>query len=116
MLPREPDCIFCKIASGEMKADVVLEDERIVAFRDINPMAPLHVVVIPREHIETIAHTDDEGLAGHIAITAAKIARREGYGESGFRLVANSGPDAGMGVAHLHFHVLGGRHMTWPPG
>ncbi len=113
---RDPSCIFCKIASGEMKADVVLEDDRLVAFRDINPVAPLHVLVIPREHIETIADTEDEALAGHIALAAARIAEREGYGRSGFRLVVNSGQDAGMGVSHLHFHVLGGRHMSWPPG
>jgi len=112
----DPSCIFCKIAAGEMKAEVVYEDDRVVAFRDIAPKAPLHVLVVPREHIETIGHTQDESLAGHVVITAASIAKREGYGDSGFRLVANSGRDAGMGVAHLHFHVLAGRALSWPPG
>ena len=116
MPSQDPSCIFCKIASGETKAEVVLEDERVVAFRDINPVAPLHVLVIPREHIETIAHTEDEALAGHIALTAARIAKREGYGESGFRLVTNVGPNAGQSVGHLHVHVLAGRPLSWPPG
>ncbi len=110
------DCVFCKIVAHELPADIVYEDDRVIAFRDLNPVAPLHVLVIPREHVETIAHTEDESLAGHIALTAARIAKREGYGDSGFRLVANSGRDAGMGVAHLHFHVLAGRVLSWPPG
>ncbi len=110
------DCVFCKIVARELPADVVHEDDRVVAFRDVAPKAPLHVLVVPREHIETIAHTQDESLAGHIVLTAAQVAKREGYGESGFRLVANTGRDAGMGVPHLHFHVLAGRALSWPPG
>ena len=115
-MPQDPSCIFCKIVVHELPADIVLEDERVVAFRDVNPVAPLHVLVVPREHIETIAHTEDEALAGHIALIAARIAKREGYAESGFRVVTNVGANAGQSVRHLHVHVLAGRPMSWPPG
>lgn len=110
------DCIFCKIASGEMKANVVLEDEHLVAFKDLNPRAPLHVLVIPRQHIASLSAADDPTLVGRLALAAARAATDAGYGERGFRVVTNSGPDAGQSVPHLHFHVLAGRGLAWPPG
>lgn len=109
-------CVFCKIASGEMKANVVLEDEHLVAFKDLNPRAPLHVLVIPRQHIASLAAADDPALVGRLALAAARVATDAGYAERGFRVVNNSGPDAGQSVPHLHFHVLAGRGLAWPPG
>ncbi len=110
------DCIFCKIASGDVKADVVLRDEYVVAFRDINPKAPLHVLVIPRQHVASLAEADDPELVGRLALAAARIAKDAGYGERGFRVVSNTGPESGQSVPHLHFHVLAGRSLSWPPG
>lgn len=110
------DCIFCRIVAGQMPSRRVHEDERVVAFHDANPKAPLHVLVVPRAHVATVADTDDESLLGHIVSVASRVAKEHGYGERGFRLVANAGPDAGMGVPHLHFHVLAGRALGWPPG
>jgi len=113
-----PDCIFCRIASGDLPSDVVYQDEECVAFRDINPQAPVHLLVIPRKHIEGLAETDpeDEALLGRLAAAAAEVAEQEGLSEDGYRVVINWGPDAGMAVPHLHLHVLGGRRMSWPPG
>jgi histidine triad (HIT) family protein len=113
---RDPDCVFCKIASAEIKADIVRADADVVAFNDLNPRAPLHVLVIPREHIPSLAEAEDARLVGVIAQTAAAVARDAGYGRSGFRVVTNVGPDAGQSVNHLHFHVLAGRRLAWPPG
>lgn len=110
------DCIFCKIARGEVKANVVLQDEHVVAFKDLNPRAPFHVLVIPRTHVASLAEADDPALVGRLALAAARVAKEAGYGERGFRVVANSGPDAGQSVPHLHFHVLAGRGLSWPPG
>lgn len=112
------DCIFCKIAAGEMDTDLVYQDEDCVAFRDINPQAPTHILVIPREHIVGLAEADLEhqGLLGTLMLAAARIADDEGLNESGYRVVVNWGPDSGMAVPHLHVHVLGGRAMSWPPG
>ena len=112
------DCIFCKIASGEMDSDLVYEDEDCVAFRDINPQAPTHILVIPRKHIVGLAEAEaaDGALLGKLLLVAAEIAGDEGLDESGYRGVVNWGPDAGMAVPHLHIHVLGGRAMSWPPG
>jgi histidine triad (HIT) family protein len=112
------DCIFCKIAAGEMDAEIVYEDEQCVAFRDINPQAPTHILVIPRTHITGIAETEesDRDLLGHLLLTVADVARDEGIAESGYRTVINWGRDGGMEVSHLHLHLLGGRAMSWPPG
>lgn len=110
------DCIFCKIARGEAQASIVHQDEHVVAFRDAHPRAPLHVLVIPKEHVASLSEAADPQLVGRLALVAAKVATDAGYGERGFRIVANSGPDAGQSVSHLHFHVLAGRGLGWPPG
>lgn len=112
------ECIFCRIAAGELPADIVYQDGDVMAFRDVNPQAPVHVLIIPRNHITgfSAASEDDEPLLGKIARMAARVAAREGVGESGYRCVVNSGPHAQQAVQHLHMHVLGGRQMTWPPG
>ncbi len=112
------DCIFCKIATGEIPSEMVHEDERCVVFRDINPQAPTHLLVIPRAHIVGMAQLEgaDAELLGHLLVVAGEVAEAEGLAESGYRTVINWGPDSGMEVPHLHLHVLGGRRMTWPPG
>ena len=112
------DCIFCRIASGEIASELVHEDEKVVAFRDINPQAPVHVQVIPREHVENAAALtcDHAELTAHLILVATQVARDEGVQESGYRLVANVGAQGGQSVSHLHIHVLGGRQLTWPPG
>jgi histidine triad (HIT) family protein len=112
------DCIFCRIASGEVASKTVYQDDDVVAFRDINPQAPTHVVVIPRKHIASVGMLgpDDDALMGQILRVCAKIAQEEALSGRGFRLVANSGREAGQSVDHLHFHLLGGRPMGWPPG
>src|SRR2546428_12864311 len=112
------DCIFCKIASGAIPSQKVFEDEHVVAVRDINPQAPVHVLLLPKRHIASIldAKESDSGLLGRIALVAGTIARPEGIAARGFRLLAKTGPDGGQAVAHLHFHLLGGRKMGWPPG
>jgi histidine triad (HIT) family protein len=112
------DCLFCKIADGEITADLVHEGERLLAFRDINPQAPLHVLVIPREHIASLdaAAAGHEDLLGEALLLAAEVARREGVSEDGYRTVVNTGADGGQTVHHLHVHVLGGRALGWPPG
>jgi len=114
----EQDCIFCRIAAGEIPAAKVFEDERAVAFRDINPQAPTHALVIPRAHIASLneAAEADEALLGHLLVVAARVAREAGHAEAGFRTVVNTNADAGQTVFHLHVHVLGGRRLTWPPG
>lgn len=108
------DCIFCQIARGQAPAEIVHRDDRIVAFRDIGRRAPLHVLLIPREHIASIAEARDPELVGHLVMEAARIAAEAGYGATGYRIVTNAGPDAGQAVAHLHFHVLGGRPLGAP--
>jgi histidine triad (HIT) family protein len=112
------DCIFCKIVSGDIPAKIVYEDEQCVAFRDINPQAPTHILVIPRRHIETTSDVTDADatLIGHLTIAAAKIAEQEGIAESGYRMVWNCRSDAGQEVYHIHLHLFGGRKMQWPPG
>lgn len=112
------DCIFCRIARGEIPAQMVHTDEDVVAFRDLNPQAPTHVLVIPRRHLTSVATAtpEDAELLGRTLLAAAKIARDQGVEESGYRLVTNSGADAGQSVFHLHVHVLGGRRFAWPPG
>ncbi len=118
MSNRDPDCIFCKIAAGEIPADVVHQDDLVVAFRDVNPKAPTHVLIIPRRHIASAAElsgTDSEML-GRFFTVAAQVARDAGVAERGYRLVTNVGAGAGQSVHHLHFHLLGGRSLSWPPG
>jgi histidine triad (HIT) family protein len=112
------DCIFCKIVQGEIPADVVYTDAEVVGFRDINPQAPVHIVLIPRVHVENLSAVDEshgEVLAG-LCLAAGKIAQAEGIADSGYRVVTNAGPAAGQSVDHLHLHILGGRSMGWPPG
>jgi len=109
------DCLFCKIASGEIKGNVVYHDEHVTAFRDLNPQAPTHVLIVPNTHVATVAELADADLSQRLLQAAASIAREEKL-DNGWRLVTNVGPDAGQTVFHLHWHLLGGRHMGWPPG
>ncbi|MGY6274549.1 histidine triad nucleotide-binding protein [Methylomonas sp. MgM2] len=111
-----PDCLFCKMINGEIKPDVVFEDDKVLAFRDINPQAPMHVLVVPKQHIVNLNALGDAELGGHLLKIAAKVASQEGYADSGYRSVFNCNNDAGQTVHHLHLHVLGGRRMHWPPG
>lgn len=111
------DCIFCKIANGEIPATILHQDEHCVAFADLHPQAPLHLLVIPRRHIASLAHTSaqDQALLGHMMQTASELAKAQNLSR-GFRVVVNSGDDGGQTVHHLHLHLLGGRAMHWPPG
>ena len=111
------DCLFCKIVSGVIPAKRVYEDDLSLAFADINPQAPVHLLVIPKQHIASTAHAEVEHapLLGHLLGTAASIARGQPL-DGGYRIVINTGDDGGQTVGHLHLHVLGGRHMGWPPG
>jgi histidine triad (HIT) family protein len=112
------DCLFCRIVSGEVPTSFLYADNDIVSFRDIDPQAPVHVLVVSRRHVENYATAteDDLALLGHMARVAAEVARREGIVDGGFRTVVNNGPDAQQSVPHLHMHVLGGRQLGWPPG
>ncbi len=112
------DTIFVKILRGEIPADIVYEDEHCIAFRDVNPQAPVHVLVIPRKDLVNVATAtaEDAPLLGHLLNVCTTVAEKEGIKDTGFRIVANNGSEAGQTVDHLHFHVLGGRAMTWPPG
>jgi len=111
------NCLFCKIATGEIPSKIVYQDQDVVAFEDINPQAPHHVLFIPRRHIASMTDLtiEDGSVLAALFIAAAKVARERGISESGYRFVANVGPDAGQSVFHLHFHLLGGRRMGWPP-
>jgi len=110
--------LFEKIVSREIPAQIVYEDELVIAFRDINPAAPTHVLIVPKKVIPRIdeAKPEDHALLGHLLLKAAQVARELGLASSGYRLVINNGPDAGESVPHLHLHILGGRHLGWPPG
>ena len=113
------DCLFCKIAGGEMPSKFIYEDESVVAFRDINPQAPQHILIVPRKHIESINKfgVDDKDLAAHILVDVVpKLAKDLKIDESGYRVVINTGDDGGQTVHHLHVHLIGGRSMQWPPG
>ncbi|MGH7721040.1 MAG: histidine triad nucleotide-binding protein [Gemmatimonadaceae bacterium] len=110
------DCLFCKIARGELPTALVAETAECVAFRDINPQAPVHVLVIPREHVASLDTARDPALVGRLALLAAEIARREGIADAGYRTVINTNANAGQTVFHIHLHLLGGRRLTWPPG
>ncbi len=110
--------LFEKICAKEIPATILHEDDRCIAFRDISPQAPQHILIIPRQPIPRIgmASETDEALLGHLLLTAAKVARSEGIADSGYRLIINNGPHGGEAVPHLHIHLLGGRQMQWPPG
>jgi histidine triad (HIT) family protein len=110
------DCLFCRIVRKEIPAKLVAEDEHCVAFRDVNPQAPLHVLVIPREHVPSLDEARDPELLGRLSLMAADIARKEGVAVSGYRTVMNTNSAAGQTVFHVHLHLLGGRSMHWPPG
>ncbi len=112
------DCMFCQIIRHERPARIVFEDEQCLAFEDIRPQAPTHLLVIPREHIAGLdeAKAEDEPLLGHMQLVAARLAEQRGVRKSGYRTVLNVGPNAGQSVFHLHLHLLGGRPMHWPPG
>jgi histidine triad (HIT) family protein len=112
------DCLFCGIVERKVKADVVYEDESVVAFKDIRPQARVHILIVPRKHIATLLDLRPEDVepTGRIFQVAVKLAQEEGIAESGFRVVANCGADAGQTVFHLHYHLLGGRRFGWPPG
>lgn len=112
------DCIFCRIARGEIEAQVVYRDDQVVAFRDINPQGPVHILVIPIEHLSGIAEAGDEHneLLGRMLNVARRIAADEGVARRGYRLIINQGRDVGQSVDHLHLHLIGGRPMGWPPG
>lgn len=114
----EANCIFCRIVRGELPSEIVREDEDTVAFRDLDPKAPVHVLVIPREHIASVndAGEADRHVLGSLLLAARAVAESEGISGTGYRLVINTGAEAGQTVHHLHLHVLGGRGMRWPPG
>lgn len=112
------DCLFCRMVKGEIKPDVVYEDEDVLAFRDLNPQAPLHVLVIPKLHLATLNDLDETHatLMGKLFLAARKVAEQEGLAERGYRTVINCNAEAGQSVYHVHLHVLAGRSMNWPPG
>jgi histidine triad (HIT) family protein len=110
------DCIFCKIAAGQIKADIIYQDNDIIAFSDINAQAPVHVLLIPKQHIERVEEVKEFSLFGQVFRAAEKVVRSKGLEKEGFRIVVNSGRYGGQAVFHLHFHLLGGRQMAWPPG
>ena len=112
------DCIFCKIASGMIPVKFIYEDNDLIAFADINPAAPVHVLVIPRKHLTSLQHAEaaDRELLGQAMLALPKIAEQLGLAQEGFRIVINSGKNGGQSVMHLHWHILGGRYMAWPPG
>ena len=111
-------CIFCRIAARQVPAEILRESEHVVAFRDTNPQAPSHILLIPKEHVESIADIADKdgAILAEMMQAATHLAKADGIAESGWRLVTNVGPNAGQSVFHLHFHLLGGRRMAWPPG
>jgi histidine triad (HIT) family protein len=112
------DCLFCKIVQKTIPAKIVHEDERSLAFDDINPQAPVHTLIIPKQHVSAVQDGGDQALdlLAHLLVICTKVAKQKGLSQSGYRVVTNTGRDAGQTVFHLHFHVLGGRHLGWPPG
>ena len=109
-------CLFCRIIRKEIPAKIVAENEDCFAFRDINPQAPVHILVVPRAHIRSVQDVTDPTMIGKLTSMATDLARREGVADDGYRLVINTNADAGQTVFHLHLHLLGGRHLSWPPG
>ena len=118
MLESNSDCLFCKILAGDIPADIIYESDTVLAFRDINPQAPTHVLIIPRKHIATINEIsdDDQSLVGSLYTAAREIAAAEGLADDGYRAVMNCNEGAGQTVFHIHLHLLGGRGFGWPPG
>lgn len=110
------DCVFCGIVRGDIPAEIVAENDSAMAFRDLHPQAPVHVLVVPREHVDSLADAYDPMVLGEVMRLSAEVARREGVSEAGYRTVINTGRNGGQTVGHLHVHVLGGRQMAWPPG
>ncbi len=112
------DCLFCGIISGERKGSIVYQDGSVVAFKDINPQAPVHILIVPRKHIATLLDIgeEDKQLMGDVHSVAARLAKEHGVSGDGYRVVVNCGPAAGQSVYHIHFHLLGGRSFRWPPG
>jgi len=112
------NCLFCKIVKGEIPAKIVYQDDKTIAFEDINPQAPHHLVIIPHKHVETLndVHDADSDLIGHMAQTAAKLAKQLNIAEDGYRFIINCNANAGQSVFHIHAHLLGGRRLAWPPG
>lgn len=112
------DCLFCRMANGDIPVDRVLEFDDVLAFRDINPQAPHHVLIIPRRHVSSLEglEPEDQGLAASLLLAAQQVARQEGFADAGYRTVINTGRDGGQEIDHLHMHVLAGRRMQWPPG
>lgn len=112
------DCIFCKIINKEIPASMVFEDEKMIAFNDINPQAPIHILLIPREHFTSLNDIPEEkkNILSHLLLKARQIAQEKGIAEKGYRIVLNTEKDSGQEVFHIHFHLLGGRRMHWPPG
>jgi len=116
--PAAGDCLFCRIVRRELPARIIFENERLLAFEDIRPKAPVHVLVIPKDHFASLNDAPEgaEALLGEILLRAREIARETGIGESGYRIVLNTARDSGQEVFHIHFHILGGRRLAWPPG
>lgn len=112
------DCIFCKIAKKEISSKIVFEDDEVLAFEDINPQAPVHIIIIPKTHLDKLSDIREDGaqIAGRLVLAANKIAEEKKVARSGYRIVVNNGQDAGQAVMHLHLHLLGARAMKWPPG
>lgn len=109
-------CLFCKMVAGDIKPNIVFEDDNILAFRDINPQAPVHILIIPKAHVATLDDLDNTLLAGQLVQTAVQLAKAEGLSEEGYRTVFNCNQKGGQEIYHVHLHLLGGRQMTWPPG
>jgi len=112
------DCIFCKIASGDIPGDIVYQDDRVIAVNDIDPKAPVHILIMPKTHIPSLNEIDESNkdILAHILTVAANLAKTKGVAEKGYRVVNNCGVQGGQSVEHIHFHLLGGRSLTWPPG
>ena len=112
---QDKNCIFCKIIDGELPSDIVYRDERVIGFRDINPIAPVHLLIIPRKHIPSIRDLSDDDLSllGHMTVVANQLAEQEGIADGGYRLIINCGEEAGQTVHHIHMHLLGGRRLSW---
>ena len=117
-MTNDPECLFCKIVSGEIPGTIVLKDDQVTVFRDVNPQMPTHVLIVPNRHVSNteVLDTADDALVGRLVRTAQAVAKAEGLSERGYRLVINTGTDALNSVPHLHVHMLGGRSMGWPPG
>lgn len=110
------DCLFCRIAEGEIPVTIIAENDSAIAFRDLHPQAPVHLLIVPRRHVSSLAEATDGAELGAMVLLAADVARSEGIADSGYRTVMNTGSDGGQSVFHLHLHLLGGRKMGWPPG